>query len=221
MTFLLVWNTLPLQVISQKGSPPLHNTLFLSSEPACSLDTDFALHTFFWLLSLQFPEVSQYVFINWWNKTCIGNLTFSKHIWRILFSNEVQILVYNLKYVKYFLTTKSVQVNHPHLDISDRFLKQYFKICNTYISQTKNYILWLGGNLDHSSKNKPAANSLISNSTGCLALRKRPCPPINNAETLRTQQTQALSSNLLLALTDTDDTDFCQVARMAAVLCSY
>lgn len=29
----LVRNTLPLQVISQKGSPPLHNTLFLWAEP--------------------------------------------------------------------------------------------------------------------------------------------------------------------------------------------
>lgn len=28
VTFLLVWNTLPLQVTSQTGSPPLHNTLF-------------------------------------------------------------------------------------------------------------------------------------------------------------------------------------------------
>lgn len=92
----------PSALISQNGSPPLHNTLFLSSEPVHSLDTDFALHTFFWLLSLQFPAVSQYVFINWWNKTCVGNLTFSKYIWRISFSNEVKILVYNLKNVKYF-----------------------------------------------------------------------------------------------------------------------
>lgn len=78
-------------------------TILSSSRQNLSIPlTQTLLSIDFWLLSLQFPAVLQYVFINWWNKTCVGNLTFSKHIWRISFSNEVQILVYNLKYVKYF-----------------------------------------------------------------------------------------------------------------------